>query len=201
MRTRLLLPVLIAMNAPTATAHVRTAEDAAVYTAVLDATFAGHNAERLIVASTTRKGINRTDLVPGYWSSLSKVEGVDSTTLRDFETVNLEAASVPALPAAKIPVVLVDDSVFANIQRLPLEGDTARLFGSADRYWHKFYRRFPGSPGSTRFSRIGYSADGTQALVQMDHGCGSLCGAGEFILVAKQDGVWQIANRVLLWVS
>jgi hypothetical protein len=40
-------------------------------------------------------------------------------------------------------------------------------------------------------SAVGFSSDGSHALVYVGHLCGSLCGGGRFHLLVKRDGHWQ----------
>jgi hypothetical protein len=68
-------------------------------------------------------------------------------------------------------------------------------------FWRAFYARFPGSVGLLSFSRPGYDATRTHALLYYGHGCGGLCGDGGYVLLERRDGKWMILRRVVTWMS
>jgi hypothetical protein len=70
-----------------------------------------------------------------------------------------------------------------------------------DRAWSRFYARYPSSSGIISFSNPGFNGDLTQALVSTARSCGGLCGAGYFVLLAKDQGVWKVHAKVMTWVS
>jgi hypothetical protein len=41
-------------------------------------------------------------------------------------------------------------------------------------------------------SAVGFNKDRTRSLVYVGHHCGSLCGGGEYHLLVKKDGKWQV---------
>jgi hypothetical protein len=41
-------------------------------------------------------------------------------------------------------------------------------------------------------SAVGFNRDATRALVYVGHDCGSLCGGGQYHLLVKKDGQWQL---------
>jgi hypothetical protein len=68
--------------------------------------------------------------------------------------------------------------------------------------WEKFYRKYPKTDGYATFSRVGFNAEKTQALVYQAHGCGGLCGGGSYILLTKTNGVWTVKGNIgPTWVS
>jgi hypothetical protein len=68
--------------------------------------------------------------------------------------------------------------------------------------WEKFYQKYPETRGYATFSRVGFNADKTQALVYQAHSCGGLCGGGTYRLLIKTNGVWTIKGSVgPTWVS
>jgi hypothetical protein len=68
---------------------------------------------------------------------------------------------------------------------------------SPDTYWRAFYARFSGSRGSVSFSRPGYDAAGTHALLSYGHGCGGRCGDWGVILLERRGDTWVVLRRVL----
>ena len=67
--------------------------------------------------------------------------------------------------------------------------------------WPAFYKRFPGSTGNLGFSRVGFSADGTQALFYASNRCGELCGGGEYVVMDRREGRWVIEKEIQMWIS
>lgn len=68
--------------------------------------------------------------------------------------------------------------------------------------WDKFYQKYPGSGGFLTFSRVGFNADKTQALVYQSYSCGDLCGGGTYYLLTKENGIWTVKGSVgPAWVS
>jgi hypothetical protein len=70
-----------------------------------------------------------------------------------------------------------------------------------DRAWSKFYAKYPNSSGIISFSNPGFNRGYTQAVVSTGRGCGGLCGAGYFVLLAKEHGVWTVKTKAETWVS
>ena len=68
--------------------------------------------------------------------------------------------------------------------------------------WEEFYRRFPGSAGTTTsFSRIGYNTEKTQAMMELGNMYASLGGQGYLIFLKFTDGEWTIEKINYTWVS
>ena len=68
-------------------------------------------------------------------------------------------------------------------------------------YWLEFYIRYPLSQGIMGLSRVGFNSEMNQALVYMENASGSLSGEGLYILLVKENGVWIIQDRRLVWIS
>lgn len=75
------------------------------------------------------------------------------------------------------------------------------IFNDFENGWEEFYRRYPNSPGITTLSRAGFNQDGTEALVYMGAQFHYLAGAGNLYRLEKQDGVWKIVEKMMLWIS
>jgi len=70
-----------------------------------------------------------------------------------------------------------------------------------DRFWTKFYQKYPRSSGLISFSNVGFNAQHNQAFVYAARGCGGLCGEGSYVLLRKVNGKWEIVKDQGLWVS
>ena len=155
------------------------ASDPAVYRAVLDSMSvpqARRRPTRLVV-------IDSTFTVQAQDLELEKVPEVDRAALSDFQERNNESRSVRYLSSLdlSVPVVLVSRHILESF-----------LHNGPEPYWEEFYRRYPGSNGSISFSSIGYSADGNLAILVVDRGCGSLCGALSNVVAKRALGRWRV---------
>lgn len=68
--------------------------------------------------------------------------------------------------------------------------------------WKSFREKYPKAVGITTFSRVGFNADRTQALVYRGYQCGGLCGGGDYYLLSRKNGAWAIDGHVgPSWIS
>lgn len=68
-------------------------------------------------------------------------------------------------------------------------------------FWPAYYKQFPGSQGLLTFSRVGFSADGTQAFFYYSNRCEGLCGWGDYVIMERHNGPWVIRQEIEMWVS
>jgi hypothetical protein len=153
--------------------------DPAVYRAVLDSIAASRGRHRrtqfVVTDSTFTSG--------GFSFEGSRLPGVDSAVLADFQSRNAESRSLRYLPSLglSIPVVLISRDYLKSF-----------LKSGPEEYWSEFYRRHPGSAGSIGFTSIGYSRDGNVALLEVDQSCGSVCGELSAVVVKRERGRWRV---------
>jgi hypothetical protein len=67
--------------------------------------------------------------------------------------------------------------------------------------WEQFYKQYLEAGGYWIFSRPGYNSSRTEALLDVTHWCGQLCGTGHLYFLTKQNGQWKVQNRLMLWIS
>lgn len=69
--------------------------------------------------------------------------------------------------------------------------------------WAMFYEKYPDSPGIIKLSRVGFSRDGSVAIVYMGNQSQWLAGSGGLVAFEKKDGQWRILhfNSGRRWVS
>jgi hypothetical protein len=172
--------------------------DYAVYDAVLEALFVAEapagTSPRHVIDDSTSLG-ERTDFEHEFFR-------------REF------GAFFPIVQATKADYALrssvrlpLDERAFRVRGRVELVSrqTLASLDPSTDRnpnsYWRAFYARFPGSHGSINFSRPGYDADRTHALLSYRHGCGGRCGDWGIVLLERRGDTWVVLRRVLTMMS
>jgi hypothetical protein len=125
----------------------------------------------------------------------SRPPGIEPETVEDFWERNEHPREIGPLPGIRVPVAFASE---ATLDSLP----SGAAAGDADVFWRAFYQRFPGARGLVSFSRVGFNAARTQAVVSVSRGCGGLCGTGTLVLLARNpDGRWRVVGSVLMWVS
>jgi hypothetical protein len=67
--------------------------------------------------------------------------------------------------------------------------------------WEGFYKKYPEAGGVWTFSRPGYNPARNEAVLDVGHACGMLCGTGHLYFLTKQNGEWKVQNRLMLWIS
>jgi hypothetical protein len=91
----------------------------------------------------------------------------------------------------------------STLRQLPTTGiaSPSEVMTSADYFWRAFAAMFPNAVGTVSLSPPGYSRSGDQAVVYVEHGCGSLCGEGRIVWLRRTDGRWRIVRTHGVWVS
>jgi hypothetical protein len=175
----------------------REQEELAVYAAVVDTMFPPRLNNRTLVVSQTRSNVDREHLVEAYWSSLAAVPGVERSAVADFEQADRTPRKINVLPSHSGTNELIEDSVLTNLPR----GYATPPGREPSNYWRAFRARFPGAGGMVSFTRVGFSDNRRQALVEVSRSCGSLCGGGYNVLLEKQNGRWRVVQQINTWVS
>jgi len=162
--------------------------DAAVYRAVLDSIIKqarGRRPTQLVV-------IDSTIAAQPELTELQNLPEADNAALSEFQKRNAGPHSLDYLSSlnVQIPIVLVSLQTLASF-----------LGNGPEAYWDQFYRRYPGSTGSISFSSIGYNAKGDAAILVIDQGCGSLCGALSNVVVKRVLDRWHVARIEIKIVS
>lgn len=88
------------------------------------------------------------------------------------------------------------DSLFNVIEGIgSLSSVKAQIDPSArfEKYWSALYEVEPESCGTLALSNIGFNADGTKAVIQVEFHQGSMSGFIDYLLLTKTDS-WQIEN-------
>lgn len=171
-------------RAPVGVGFDREAETKAVYAAVLNDLYArdwlNREVEQWVIDPEIHAVVGgRNDLVR------SRIKDASPDALADFERPR-PAGKVPPDLAPGRPVRWFTDADFAA---LPKAGDGAG-YG-----WAAFHQKFPRSPGHVTLSRIGFSADGTESIVEPGCWFASLGGARSIVRLQKVRGTWQVTQR------
>lgn len=117
--------------------------------------------------------------------------GVPAETLDSWIRMNATVAAIDQPLRLDVSYQLLDDH------------ERERLFAAAEPQlaWSQFFARYEGAPGLLRLSRAGFDDDRRHALVYVEYQCGTECGAGRLIHLARDDAdSWQVKGAVLVWM-
>lgn len=167
-----------------------------VWAAALDSLYVDARTRQLVVFDRTGGTTSNERMAESFGFAAGSM-GAEPGTVDDFRARNREPRAVGPLPRTRVPVVLVDS---ATIATLP---DSVDLHPNEPmQFWRAFHARYPDSSGLITLSRVGFNAARTQALLNVDRGCGGLCGDGTVILLTRSaEGRWRVTATRGTWVS
>lgn len=147
--------------------------DVAIYRAVL----AG--AESRLVVRTTSAPLEVGEMTTGQRIAMHArdLPGLDPSTVRSFQERNRVSEALPALGGSGVETVAEEE------WQAHADSDEPR--------WNR---------GVMILSRIGYSREGTQALVYVVKAC-PLCGGAEYVLLARSGDRWAVVAKAGDWYS
>jgi hypothetical protein len=199
--TGLLLLVVVGLTACNH-GHKFTAYEYDVVSAYIAAEFASHKSEdrpsKIVILNMTSSGDD--DLIgdehgrPYPWEKTAeslrqKAPSLQQATVDGFRRANARQAFLGRAFRFPIEYEIVDEARLAPIFK--------RDGGS----WLAYYKQYPSSQGIATLSRVGFNADGAQALFYIKNQCGGLCGSGWYVIMEKRDGRWMILKEIEMWVS
>ncbi|HEV7991304.1 MAG TPA: hypothetical protein VGP25_05725 [Gemmatimonadaceae bacterium] len=175
--------------------RVATADELAIYRVLAESTYVRSTGHPVAVLSTSLDSAcgsascapleRRWGVESAWWASVADTYSArtanEALLRRAADTVDLRA--IGEGHEEIIPIVAKD---------LPLEPMDTRFWGDFQ-YWHK------GAAGVLRFSPIGFSASGRDAVVYLQWECGPVCGH-TMVTALRADSVshWRIADMLLL---
>jgi hypothetical protein len=83
------------------------------------------------------------------------------------------------------------------------DAEMRSIFTGTERYsgWKNFYKKFPDAIGYESFTRAGFNAERTKALI---HSCligENTMGLGSYTILSKENGKWEIIGEVSCGIS
>lgn len=169
-----------------------------VYSTVIREKYLTHKPEQLVFGKETS---GCRPLVDD--EKLNKlIEGMEQSAKSRFQKIETETWE--NYKEANKKCVVFDKNFDVSVkQNFISEEETEKIFGTDNVIdgWRSFYKNFPKSSGKINFSNVGFNAQLTQAIVYVSHGCGGLCGSGDYYLLEKKNGKWEIAEEAGAWVS
>ncbi|HEY0763366.1 MAG TPA: hypothetical protein VGD61_13435 [Pyrinomonadaceae bacterium] len=188
--------VVLASVVPARSRVDASAEEYAVYSAVIAEMFAGDRVTfdtQAKIKLLVIKDLTDTDVLTDYREQNEVYFG------RMFPT--LAAGVVKDYKARNKQPVRLKDSFDLNIKHLVVKKEKIEKIFAGRGWWQEFYKIYPDSGGLIVLSRVGFSRAMNQALVYIQHGCGGLCGTGHYVLLEKSGDRWQVVKRNMVWIS
>lgn len=169
--------------------HGTLADEAAVLRVRLTALEIG---PKQVVHAFTKLGL-APDSFAGRLAQLardlrSQMANLDEDTLEDFLAKNKEAHPVA-------PAFVLDG------QLIPLSDEDRGQIFCDSKGWDRFRAAYPESSGHVDFSRVGFNAALTQALIYVGMQAGSCAGLGAYSLLEKDGTTWKETAGAVAWIS
>lgn len=123
--------------------------------------------------------------------------GVDTTLIQDFVTKNQNRCTIKNKFFSPESVILISDDEIPELigckrsTKQPPRGS-----------WQpRFSERYPNTSGLFTFSRVGFNAARTKAIVYFSTNEGiQLSGRGYLVLLVKQHGHWKVKGHQTVWI-
>ncbi len=173
--------------APTPSSGQIDLEQQAVYAVLLHSLYSSSSFVIMDTTATSPSGVGDTASILD--NILQNMHGVDADTADSFRVRN--GASYPVGPRMDLgtPYVLLT------------RDQMTQLFNQNQDGWQLFYEQYPGAPGITTISQVGFNNTFDQALVYVGTMSHWLAGAGYFVLLDKVNGAWVVNQKVMSWIS
>jgi len=173
---------------PTPSAVDIDAEEQAVYAALIQAMYPAEL--YVIMEYTATDVIGLSEDIDSTLAQVSEnMNGLSQEVIKNFKTRN--DRSYP----------LRDDMLLGFEYVLLSQEERNELFAINQNGWEMFYNRYPDSPGIITLSRVGFNARLDEALVYIGNQSHWMAGAGYYVLLKKENGLWVIKQQVLVWIS
>jgi hypothetical protein len=152
-----------------------------------------------VIVNMTRSDLNDSQIEdendkPFSWKRASRFLRKQAPTLQQATIEKLREVGTQSAPfrpfsfQLPVPYQLVDpkeiDAIFEN------KG-----------WWTDYYKKYPGSQGYLVLSKVGFSADGSQALFYAENRCGGKCATGTYVVMQKSGTSWKLMKEIVIWVS
>lgn len=172
--------------------NVSEAEEYSVYKSLFQQEFIGKETKELVIKKQTAIE-NFSDNEPIAYL-IKSLPSLTKETIEDFRLQNKKPTELTNKFNLKVKINLLGE----EFDRLFYE---ARQSDPEKDGWEIFYKKYPTSGGIITLSRVGFNKEKSQALMFVSHGCGSLCGEGNYILLIKKDNVWKVEQKLMMWIS
>lgn len=167
-----------------------------IYRLLVQREFTSNNEVKLIVlqAETTGYPMYEDESVRQKWDQTRTLHEMLKQTMPEVAPQTLD--NYLAINQSSKPLRVTDLGInYVLVRDSDLPDDRY------DRFWAKFYNKYPTSSGLLFFSDVGFNDRHDQAFLYAGKTCGGLCGEGEYVLLRKVHGKWEILKEQGLWIS
>lgn len=173
--------------------------DCALMVMALDTFALNVDAASLVLDDSTMGGVlgPLPEYAAGYRETLIHSLGLDPVVWGDFLRRNSRGVPV----CDDVPTRLAVPTIRASELREAKADSTRSRWELQYDTWSYHPGVRPGWRYTAAVSRAGLSADGRQALVQVDGICGGLCGSGWLIVLERDGDLWRVRGMLMTWVS
>jgi hypothetical protein len=161
-------------------------DEYAVYHALLEARYIVNDIQLIVISDHTGGETLNLEERMGY--IIQNFPDLTAEMISDFLVKNQQPTALEPLFDLGIPTVLLSDDEFQQIF-MDQNG------------WQKFYDLYPGSQGVMTLSRVGFNAKRDMALVYVGNQSFWLAGAGYYLLLVKENNIWNIVDEEMAWIS
>jgi len=179
-----------------ATAEELETEQYKVYSTVLEQSYLPRSTKLLVIENETSADWLFENHPTCDYNLLKLAEGLLSFV--SLETVKDFRARI-GNPPEHSP--LKSQFTLSIKYKLVTTKDLRKYFRESGNGWDAFYRDYPSSSGIIILSTIGFNETLSEALIYVQHSCGSLCASGQYICLRKEEGEWKVKQEHQLWVS
>ncbi|HEX8638625.1 MAG TPA: hypothetical protein VF692_11220 [Pyrinomonadaceae bacterium] len=159
----------------------------AVYDALIANVFS--NPYLLIITERTNTDYRDDPMLEQVLANMQKeLLPLSNTTLNDFRVKNKNRVPLKDAFTLGAKQIFITDEELETITKDGLD-------------WKSFYEKYPNSEGVLTLSNVGFDAEMKQAFVYLANSRGSLNGVGLYVLLEKQNDVWQVKKRATGWMS
>jgi hypothetical protein len=177
----------ISAPTPTPSSGQIDLEQQAVYAALLHNLYSSSSFVIMDTTATSPGGVGETPSSLDF--IMQNMHGVASETRDGF--LGRNAAAHPVSPHMDLGTAYV----------LLTQEEMSKIFSQNQDGWQIFYEQFPGTPGITTLSQVGFNHTFDQALVYVGTMSHWLAGAGYYVLLNKVNGAWVVDQQVMSWIS
>jgi len=170
--------------------HATTADDYAVYSVAMEDVVGGGS---YVVLDTTTIHGKPEDLDSALNFPIEDAKLITADLLNDFRTKNHQSYAIAQHFPKGVRVQLISE----RERSVMFSG----CMGEVNCGWKTFYEKYPGAPGITSLSRVGFNKAHDTALVYVGNVRDWEVGSGLYLLLAKNNGEWKVISRTRSWIS
>jgi hypothetical protein len=157
-------------------------EEQAVYSS-----FFGGNPGTIVILQDTSTNISSDDPQQSIDYIKSGLPSASKDTLNNYLERNRQSSQLSPDMQIGVDYILLSKDELSTIMNQP-------------NGWDTFYKKYSHG-GYTQFSRVGFNKTLDQAVVYVGDMAGPLMGSGFYYLMEKKNGLWDIKEQVMAWIS